>query len=278
MRKKKKAAFFPALLLAALLIAALGGCGKETGAQEVPPLHEGQSDLEYVQSKQVLKIGVTEFAPLDYQQNGEWIGFDAELADAFAKQLGVQAQIVVIDWNRKTELLNGGEIDCIWNGMTKTEELEQTIDCSDPYLINSQVVVAEKNQLSDPSSTEKIQHMLFAVEKGSTGEELLKKLRYRYIVYSTQLSALQGVRDKEADAAVIDRLMAVYYTGDGQEMDQLSIEKTLDDEVICIGFRKGSDLTGKANAFLKKASEDGTIASLAAQYGIETALPEEGQG
>ena len=231
----------------------------------------GESDLEYVQSKGTLAVGITDFAPMDYRDGEDWTGFDADLARAFAESIGVTLEFVEIDWDHKTELLEKGSIDCIWNGMTRTEELQEAISCSEPYLSNAQVVVLRSSEMGKYSTAESCQHLLFAVEAGSTGESLLKDMKYRYTTFPTQMEALQSVREKKADATVIDIIMAACYTGDGQELDDLGFDISLNDEMICVGLRKDSDLTGEVNAFLKTAYEDGTIHSLASKYGIESA-------
>ena len=232
----------------------------------------GESDLEYVQSKGTLAVGITDFAPMDYREGEDWIGFDADLATFFADRIGVDVLFVEIDWNKKTELLKKGTIDCIWNGMTGSEELQETISCSDPYLSNAQVVVLRSSEMEQYDTAEECQHLLFAAEAGSVGESLLKEEKYRYATCATQLEALQSVVDKKADATVIDIIMAAYYTGGGKEFDELGFDISLNDEKICVGFRKDSDLAEKVNEFLKASYEDGTISSLADQYGIENAI------
>lgn len=247
------------------------GCGKDNKAS-ISQIEQGQSDLEYVQSKGTLVVGITDYAPMDYKYEEKWTGFDADLAEAFAESIGVTAELVEIDWDQKTELLESGSIDCIWNGMTMTEELQEAISCSSPYLSNAQVVVLRNSEMKQYNTVESCQHLLFAVETGSTGETLIKKLKYRYTTFSTQMEALQSVSNREADATVIDIIMAAYFTGDNKEFDNLDFSLHLNDEKICVGFRKESDLTQKANAFINNAYEDGTIRSLAEQYGIENAI------
>ena len=160
----------------------------------------GESDLEYVQSKGTLAVGITDFAPMDYRDGEDWTGFDANLARAFAERIGVTLEFVEIDWDQKTELLEKGSIDCIWNGMTMTEELQEAISCSEPYLSNAQVVVLQSSEMGKYSTAESCQHLLFAVEAGSTGESLLKDMKYRYTTFPTQMEALQSVSEKKADA------------------------------------------------------------------------------
>ena len=177
-----------------------------------------------------------------------------------------------VDWDKKTEPLDKGVIDCIWNGMTMTEELQEVISCSNPYLSNSQVVVLRRDEMEQFNTIESCQHLLFAVESGSAGESLLKERKYRYTACATQIEALQSVCDKKADATVIDIVMAAYYTSDGQKFDDLGFGISLNDEKICVGLRKDSDLTEKVNEFLKASYEDGTIGSLAERYGIGNAV------
>ena len=100
------------------------------------------SDMEYVKNKGKLVVGITDFEPMDYKSDsGEWIGFDADLAKAFAQSLGVEADFVEIDWDNKLLELNGKSIDCVWNGMTLTDEVTSSMNCTNPYFKNAQVVV-----------------------------------------------------------------------------------------------------------------------------------------
>lgn len=258
-----------------MLLAVLSGCaGRDEPAFSGP--EAGQSDLEYVKAKGTLVVGVTEFAPMDYHQADAWTGFDAELVTGFAEKLGVAVAFVEINWDDKIKLLANGSIDCLWNGMTMTEELQNTISCTDPYLSNGQVVVFRAKDVGLYQTVESCSHVLFAVEAGSTGESLLKALRYRYTACDSQLEALRRVSAKQADATVIDIVMATYYTGAEQEFSNLDFALLLNDEKTCAGFRKGSDLTDIANAYLREAYADGTIWALASRYDIEDAILDGG--
>ena len=271
MRKRSKKCSI--LLLAAVFL--LTGCAPGRG-EPVSVIEPGQSDLEYIQSKETLIVGVTDFAPMDYRSRESWTGFDADLAKAFAESIGVTLELREINWDKKTELLEKGSIDCIWNGMTMSEELKESISCSEPYLSNAQVVVLRSSEKEQYSTIEACQHMLFAVEAGSMGEALLERRKYRYSVCPTQMDALKAVQAKRADAAVIDLIMAAYYTGEGQAFKDLKFDIYLNDETICVGLRKDSDLTEKVNEFLRNAYEDGTINALAERYGIENAVLKTG--
>ena len=90
-----------------------------------------ESDMAYVKEKGTLVVGITDFEPMDYKDaNGEWIGFDADMAKAFGESLGVAVEFVEIDWDNKIMELDGKTIDCVWNGMTLTAEVTSSMECS----------------------------------------------------------------------------------------------------------------------------------------------------
>ena len=103
-------------------------------------------DVAYIKEKGTLVVGITEFAPMDYKEAGsdEWVGFDADMARLVAEELGVGIEFVVIDWDMKINEVNAKNIDCVWNGMTLTNEVLSAMDCSAPYCNNAQVVVVAK--------------------------------------------------------------------------------------------------------------------------------------
>ena len=105
---------------------------------------ESDSDVAYIQGKGKLVVGITEFAPMDYKDdNGEWIGFDADMAKLVAEKLGVEVEFVVIDWDMKVNELDSKNIDVVWNGMTLTEGVKAAMECTNAYCENAQVVVTK---------------------------------------------------------------------------------------------------------------------------------------
>ena len=95
------------LLTAAMTLGMLAGCGSKDSGEGGDASSE--SDKAYVQDKGTLVIGITDFAPMDYKdENGDWIGFDADMAKAFAESLGVEAEFVEIDWDNKILELDPG--------------------------------------------------------------------------------------------------------------------------------------------------------------------------
>lgn len=100
------------------------------------------SDVEYIKKKGNLVVGITEFEPMDYKdKDGNWIGFDADMASLLAKKLGVKVKFVVVDWDTKAMELESKNIDIVWNGMTLTNEVKNAMECTNAYCNNAQVVV-----------------------------------------------------------------------------------------------------------------------------------------
>lgn len=101
-------------------------------------------DVAYIKNKGTLVVGITDFAPMDYKENGEWVGFDADMARIVAKKLGVEIKFIEINWDSKIMELEGKTIDVAWNGMTLTDEVKSSLNCTNPYCNNAQVVVVKK--------------------------------------------------------------------------------------------------------------------------------------
>ena len=230
----------------------------------------GQSDLERVKANEKLVVGVTVYPPMDYiDGDGEWAGFDADLAKMYAESLGVNCQIVIITWGNKVAEINSKQIDLIWNGMTASEELGQQIDFSVSYAKNAQVAVVKADNTSIATAND-VKNAKIAVENGSAGETVAEELNAANITPVTaQLDALVEVKSGTSDVAIIDITMAQSLVGKG-DYSTLKIVSGLSfgDEIFAVGLRKGSDLKESLDAFLKAKYADGTIGQLALQYGV----------
>jgi len=253
-----------AMLLASALVFA-GGSKEEASA----PV----TDSEYVKAKGTLVVGITDFAPMDYKDaSGEWIGFDADMAKAFAKSLGVNAEFVEINWDNKILELNGKSIDCVWNGMTLTEEVTSAMDCGKAYCNNAQVVIVPASVADKYNTADACKGLKFAVESGSAGEDMAQEYGYDYTPVIDQATALQEVAAKTADAAIIDSLMAAAMVGEGTGFESLTYTCGLNSEQYGVGFRKGSDLVALFNDFLDASLKDGSAEKIAETYGVQAAL------
>ena len=234
------------------------------------------SDMAYVQSKGTLVVGITDVAPMDYQnESGEWIGFDADMAKAFAESLGVSVEFVEIDWDNKLLELGSKSIDCVWNGMTLTDEVTSAMSCSNAYCNNSQVVIVPADKAADYADVEACKALSFAVEAGSAGMAEVEKLGASFTEVKDQATALMEVAAGTSDAAVIDSLMAGAMVGEGTSYDSLTYTVSLnaeEGEQYGVGFRQGSDLAAALNDFFAAAYADGSMQACAETYGIQAAL------
>ena len=133
------------LLCAGLVVSVLAGCGSDDAKKDSGKKAASESDLDYVKEKGTLVVGITNFEPMDYQdEEGEWIGFDADMAKAFGESLGVDVEFVEIDWDTKIMELDSKSIDVVWNGMTLTDEVTSSMECTNPYCNNAQVIVVQE--------------------------------------------------------------------------------------------------------------------------------------
>ena len=265
----------------------LAACGTDSGEPSSEPTtgasaepssvpSEGgdtESDMAYVEEKGTLIVGITEFEPMDYQNaDGEWIGFDADLAKLFAERLGVEVQFQLIDWESKVMELDGRTIDVVWNGMTLTDEVLASMECSNAYLNNAQVVILPSAEAENYADAESMSGLQFAVESGSAGEQMAIENGFSYTPVTDQATAVLEVESGTCDAAIIDSLMASAMVGEGTNFAELTYTISLNTEEYGVGFRQGSDLAAELNAFFSEIYADGTMQELGDQYGVSAAL------
>lgn len=263
-----------ALLLAVAMLACFAGC--QTTEDPTDPSEAAKTDYEYVKENGKLVVGITEFAPMDYKDDdGNWIGFDAEMAAAFAESLGVEVEFVLIDWDNKALELEGKTIDCVWNGMTLNDEVKAAMSTSNPYCNNAQVIIVKADKAEQYATAEACKELNFAVEAGSAAKEQADANGFSYTEVGDQASALFEVSAGTCDAAIIDSLMAAAMVGEGTGYADLAYTAPLNDEEYGVGFRKGSDLTEKLNQFFKDAYADGTMTEAAEKYGVQASLIEQ---
>ena len=260
------------LTLVLVLALAVASIGVMSSCALVNP-GNATGDTEYVKNNNKLVVGVTIYEPMDYVdgETGEWAGFDAELAKMFAESLGVNCQLVIIDWNNKVAELKSKQIDLIWNGMTASDELGEQIDFSVSYSKNAQVAVAKKNS---GITKDAIANATIAVENGSAGETVAREtvgVADAKLTESSngQVGALNEVVAGTSQVAIIDITMAQTVIGKGEYADlEIVSGASYGDEIFAVGLRKGSDLKAELDAFLKAKYADGTLTALATKYGV----------
>jgi len=273
----KKLVVLMLTLMMTVSLTACGSGGSDSGSDSDSKTEvSDESDMDYVKGKGTLVVGITDFEPMDYKDDsGEWVGFDADMAKAFAKSLGVEAEFVEIDWDNKIMELEGKTIDCVWNGMTLTDEVTSAMECSKAYCNNAQVVIVPSDKADKYKDTDSLSDLSFAVEAGSAGEAELSKLNLSCTPVKAQSDALMEVAAGTSDAAVIDSLMAAAMVGEGTGYGNLTYTVGLNSEEYGVGFRKGSDLAASLNEFFVSSYADGSMVECAEKYGVQAAVIEQ---
>lgn len=270
---KKFLSVILAVAMMATVVMAFAGCSKDEPAtpESTESLSTQAGDLDLVKQKGKLVIGMTEYKPMNYKdkKTGEWTGFDTEFAQAVGKKLGVDVEFVEITWENKVSELDSKSVDCLWNGMTITDELKEKISITNPYAENAQVVVMKSDNLSKYKDVESLKELTIAVEGGSAGEKVAKESGLTNLIISdNQGRALTEVTSGSVDACIIDLTMANSMTGEGTSNANLGYELKLQSEEYGIGFRKNSDLTDEVNKIMAELMQDGTLDKLAEKYEI----------
>lgn len=240
----------------------------------------GCKDGKVVEPGSKIVVGITDYAPMDYLEDGKWVGFDAELAQTVFTNLGYTVEFKEIDWDTKIVTLNAGNIDCIWNGMTVTDELLNNLLLTNAYLKNIQVAVTKVENLTNYTTSASLVGKKVAVESGSAAETLVEGLSnvdcdLRKL--TNQNSAVMEVFAGTSDVAVVDLLLARNlclskdYVGKLAFVDIGLCEDEY--EEFAVAFRKSdSKLFWEVNKELDNLKKDGTVLALAIKYGIADSI------
>ena len=232
------------------------------------------SDLDYIKEKGKMVIGYTVYEPMNYTDaDGNFTGFDTELATAVCEKLGVEPEFVEINWDTKVVELDAKSIDCIWNGMTLTDDIMANAATTKAYAKNAQVVVVKDG--TDYSSTADLVGKTVVAEAGSAGEAAIEGdenlAQADYVSKSVQTDCLMEVAAGTADAAVLDLTLANAMIGEGTDYASLKIVDELNAEEYGVAVRKGSDVAAAVDAAFDELKADGTMQALADKYDLALA-------
>lgn len=292
------------LLLTMSMFSACGGGGGQEAAPEEEATEEAAteeaateeateetaegSDWDYISGKGEMVVGITMFAPMNYEENGELVGFDTELTKAVCEKLGVTPNFVEINWDSKEVELNSKNIDCIWNGMCITEERKQNMAMTEPYLLNTQAMVMKADR--EAEIMQSVDGLSVVAEQGSTGEgkidgsieddatvQVSAKEYFanaNYTAVDSMAKALTEVKAGTADIALVDSVCALAMVGEGTDYADMTVnlDNNFGEQTYGIAFRKGSDTLDKVNAALDELYADGTVAKIAEKYGLSDIL------
>ena len=264
----------------ALSLAACGGAASTSTAASASASGSAAAsqtaagDLDYIKGKGKMVIGYTVYEPMNYTDaDGNFTGFDTELATAVCEKLGVEPEFVEINWDTKVVELDAKSIDCIWNGMTLTDDIMANTATTKAYAKNAQVVVVKDG--TDYASTADLVGKTVVAEAGSAGEAAIEGdenlAQADYVSKSVQTDCLMEVAAGTADAAVLDLTLANAMIGEGTDYASLKIVDELNAEEYGVAFRKGSDAAAAVDAVFDELKADGTMQALADKYDLALA-------
>jgi len=242
---------------------------------------DADTDEQLTTTAGKLVLGVTEFKPMNFREDGEWTGFDTEFALLVGDRLGLEVEFQLIDWSLKFVELDSGAIDAIWNGFTATaNEPDGTprsdlCDMSFSYLLNTQSIVIRAEDADKFTSIEDLEGMTLAAEAGSAGATKAKDFvgeDGKVIEAPDQIATFLEVKTGASDGAIIDIILAEEFAGKGDYEDLAIAAIELPVEVYAIGFRQGSALRDRVNEIMAELYEEGKLLEIATKYGLADRL------
>lgn len=251
------------LVLASLLPAIYAQGASEDGID---------TSLQDVLDRGTFILGLDDsFPPMGYRdENGEIVGFDIDVAREVCARLGVELVCQPIDWNAKEQELATGNIDCIWNGFTVTDERREVMTFSDPYVDNAQVLVVRGD--SPVQTIADLEGATIGVQAGSSAQDAIEDTPGfldtigEVVEFRENLTALMDLEIGGCDAVVMDLLVAndnINRSGS----DFRILEETLTNEEYAIGFRLGDiALRDAVQAQLDAMATDGSLAEIAVKW------------
>lgn len=275
---------FALILTITLSLALFAGCSSKpattptaTAPAATPTAAAAQSDWDYIKAKGEMVVGITLFAPMNYKDSsGKLVGFETEFAEAVCAELGVKAKFQEIQWKTKEIELSSKNIDCIWNGMTITDERKANMDISVPYMMNKQVFIVKSANAAKYADLKNLKGASVVAESESAGEEVVQKeaafKEAKYTPVGSQSKVLLEVKSGTAEVGVIDYVMSIGSIGKGTDYEGLTVVPNTNfaEEQYGIAFRKNSpETTKKVNEAIQKLANNGTLAKIAEKYKLQ---------
>lgn len=269
---KKAFKIITVFILSIMTTLSFGACANKTGG--------GNDKIVNVRTK-TLTVGYTDYKPMNYtDDNGVLKGFDTELALMVFNSLGYEVKFKLIDWSNKYTELEGGTVDCLWNGFTANVadddgvQRSEKVDFSVYYMTNAQCIV-KKSSTPNLTSVDDFAGKAVGYEVGSAGESYANGITAKFNAkpVTSQMDAVRDVNMGTCQYAVIDLLLAKSIVGQGDYKNLVINEGIeIEAEYYAVGFKKGSQLTAKVNYMIKAYAELGYLSELAKKYGLETSV------
>ena len=267
------------LTLTTLLMILLVGCSGGANKQENKEANDGGNNAKQEAAGELDKsktyvLGMDDtFAPMGFRdEKGELVGFDVELAQAAAKEMGIKIECQPIDWTVKETELDSGNVDLLWNGYSITPEREKKVLFSDPYMDNRQIIITLKdspvNSKADLAGKRiTVQGESSALEAVMKDDAFVKSLAEPPVEYATNTECFKDIEAKRCDAIVVDEVLARYYMKQNGEENYKVLDDNFGEEKFAVGMRKDDVALQEAlNKALAKLKEDGTYDEIYKKY------------
>jgi polar amino acid transport system substrate-binding protein len=239
------------IALAAIILFAVSGC---SGSARDDKLIIGLDD---------------EFPPMGFVENGELVGFDVDLARAVGEKMGVEVEFQTIDWSAKEIELQFDKVDVLWNGLTIDEERKQSMDFTEPYLDNRQIIIVRSD--SDINSKSDLEGREIGVQEGSTAVKAVEKdeigASLNMAEYAANLYAFNDLDIGRIDAVVADEVVARYYLAHSGKDFRVLENDSFGDEKYGVAVKKGNtELRDRLQKAIDEIDEDGTAGEISKQW------------
>lgn len=277
------------MLCAAMATTVLAGCGSSNTASTDAAAEETTEDVEAEATKEeaedaeaaegatdaaevttvepgVLTMGTNAtFPPYEYKDGDDVVGIDAEIAQAMADKLGLQLEIVDMDFDSLVASVQSGKIDMSLAGMTVTEERKQNVDFTDSYATGVQVIIVKED--SDIASADDLEGKLIGVQQGTTGHLYCADDfgEDNVIPYANGATAVQALLQGKVDCVVIDQEPAKAFVEANEGLKILETAYTTEDYAAAVS-KDNPALTAALNSALQELKDDGTIQGILDKY------------
>lgn len=276
---KKRKGILGLLTLVGMAVMSLAGCTQLASNPKV-------DNWDKYQQQKSITVGFDNtFVPMGFEKkNGNYAGFDIELAQYVSKKLGITVHFQPIDWDMKETELQNGTIDAIWNGYSATDERREKVAFTIPYMQNTQILVVKKT--SGIHSVEDMAGKVLGAQNGSSGmldfEEHPEVLKNRVKggdadQYQSVNEAIIDLKNDRIDALLIDRVYADYYlTTEGIADEYDTIPSGFESESFAVGVRPADKKLREAlNQAFKELYQEGIFQQISKKwFGEDVATPQ----
>jgi polar amino acid transport system substrate-binding protein len=245
------------IMVVASMLIILSACGSEESS--------GSSEMQLVEEGSFSFAMSGQYPPLNYKEDGELTGFDAEIGKEISKRIGLEAKPVTNQWETMIQGLKANKYDAIIGSMSATPERDKQVDFSEPYYLSgAQIFVAKDNQ--DIQSKEDLQGKTIGVIQSSTWKEMAEGLSENVKGYPTDVNALQDLELGRLDAVITDKIVGINAKNE-KGLKIKAIGELLNEDRISVAVNEGNkELIEKINEAIQSMKDDGTYEKISMKW------------